>query len=153
MTEAFLQVPDDYETLREALASEITPAAIDKGLVLVPSAVTDAWSDIAAELSQAFELTQQAARAGGPVTYIVQAADLLGQLGAGRAMVACGLLSGARTLAFETRKQGIAANVLATEPASPPELVARWARRLLEAGGPSGEVVRLGAGHVGKALP
>ena len=152
MPEAYLRVPS-AGPLEDALAEAFQRASADQGVVFVAAEVSDQWSDVAAELGEAFELTRGATRAGRPVVFIVASADLLGQRGAGPAMVACGLLSGARTLAFENRKHGIPANVLATEPDSAPEDVARWARRLFEENGPSGELVRLGAGHVGKALP
>ncbi|MGH8875548.1 MAG: hypothetical protein ACRDVM_09920, partial [Acidimicrobiia bacterium] len=83
------------------------------------------------------------------VVYLVDGPDLLGQRGAGRAMVACGLLSGARTAAIE----GVAVNVVAVEEGTPPAVIAVWAGRLLERDGPTGELVRLGGSHLGKALP
>ena len=69
-----------------------------------------------------------------------------------RAMVACGLLSGARTAAIEGLKPGIPVNVLAVEDDTTPETVAMWVARLAEPGGPSGELVHLGSAHLGKAL-
>ncbi len=115
--------------------------------------VGDAWDEVASELTAAFGLTKRAAGSGAPVLYVAHSADLLGQGGAGRAMVACGLLSGTRVLALEGRKRTAPANFLAIEPASEPGAVARWSRRLLERGGPTGELVRLGSSHVGRALP
>ncbi|MFO7547685.1 MAG: hypothetical protein R6X29_02260 [Acidimicrobiia bacterium] len=123
------------------------------GLVFVAAEVGSEWPDVLAELTTAFELTRRSAQAGGPIVYVVHNDDLLGRRGPGPAMVATGLLSGARTLAFETAKVGVPANVLAVEADSPIEVIARWTVRLLEPDGPSGELVRLGALHVGKALP
>lgn len=152
MPEAYLRVPSSGP-LEDALAEEFQRAEADQGVVFEAADVSDQWREITEELGAAFDLAQAAARAGKPVVFIVSSSDLLGQRGAGPAMVACGLLSGARTLAFEGRKQGFPANVLATESDSDPRQVALWARRLFEEEGPSGEVVRLGSGHVGKALP
>jgi 3-oxoacyl-[acyl-carrier protein] reductase len=52
--------------------------------------------------------------------------DLLGRRGAGRAMVATGLLSAARTAAVELVKSGVPVNVLAVEDETDPSTVARW---------------------------
>lgn len=142
--EAVLRVPDE---MRPALAR------LDQGLVFVPSPVGDDWDAILAELTEAFHLTQQAFTDGVSVVYAVQHADLLGQRGPGPAMVATGLLSAARTTAFEGRKPGIRANVLALEDDTPAEVTATWAEMLLSGEGPTGELIRLGGSHLGKALP
>jgi hypothetical protein len=134
-------------------AAGCEPGEPEEGLVFAASGVGDGWEAVLAELTAAFELTRRAARAGGPVVYVVRHDDLLGRGGPGPAMVATGLLSGARTLAFETAKADVPANVLAVEADSTVETVARWTIRLLERDGPSGELIRLGAAHVGKALP
>ena len=56
---------------------------------------------------------------------------------------------------FEMRRAGVPVNVVATEEATPPAAVAAWVERLLTPGpgGPTGELVRLGGEHLGKALP
>jgi len=117
--------------------------------------VGDEWEDVLAQFREAFESTRRALAAGAPVVYVVDQRDLLGQRGPGAAMAATGLLSGARAAAFEMRRSGIPVNVLATEEATPPEAVAAWVGRLLDPGpgGPTGELVRLGGEHLGKALP
>ena len=147
------RVPAGLGSLGEALAAVEGP---DGALVFAADpAVGDEWEDVAAQLREAFEATRQALAAGAPVVYVVDQRDLLGQRGPGAAMAATGLLSGARAAAFEMRKAGIPVNVVATEEATPPEALARWVGRLLEAGpgGPTGELVRLGGEHLGKALP
>ncbi|MBW3666060.1 MAG: hypothetical protein KY394_00555, partial [Actinobacteria bacterium] len=79
---------------------------------------------------------------------------LLGKGGAGDAMVAAGLLSAARTAALEGARKGWTANVLAYDDESDHELVTGWAERLAEdSSGVTGEVIRLGWSHLGKALP
>jgi len=117
--------------------------------------VGDEWEDVLAQFREAFESTRRALAAGAPVVYVVDQRDLLGQRGPGAAMAATGLLSGARAAAFEMRRSGIPVNVLATEEGTPPEAVAAWVGRLLAPGpgGPTGELVRLGGEHLGKALP
>jgi hypothetical protein len=117
--------------------------------------IGDDWEAVLAQFREAFERTRRALEAGGPVVYLVDQRDLLGQRGPGAAMAATGLLSGARAAAFEMRRAGIPVNVVATEEATPPEVVADWVARLLQpgVGGPTGELVRLGGEHLGKALP
>jgi hypothetical protein len=87
------------------------------------------------------------------VVFIVAADDLLGRNGSARAMVANGLLAGARTAALENLKAGVAVNVLAVEEGPFPEAVGRWVGWLCSPGGPTGELVQLGGSHLGRALP
>lgn len=124
-----------------------------EGLVFAADVHGDDWSTVEAELTTAFELSRTAAQAGVPITYIVHNDDLLGRRGAGRAMVATGLLSAARTAAVELTKTGVAVNVLAVEDETDPSTIARWVGLVAEAGGPTGELIHLGSGHIGKALP
>ena len=118
-------------------------------------AVGDDWEDVLAELTAAFEMTQAALGAGAPVVYVVDQRDLLGQRGAGSAMVASGLLSAARSAADEARRDGVPVNVIATGADTPAAALASGLERLLapEGGGPTGELIRLGGDHLGKALP
>lgn len=122
------------------------------GLVFMADSVTDAWESVRIELRAAFELTQAAARSEQAVVYVVHNDDLLGRRGAGRAMVATGLLSAARTAALELAKRSVPVNVIAIEDDTDPATVARWASVLSAPDGPTGELVHLGAGHIGKAL-
>jgi len=127
--------------------------SVDTGSVFFANQESDDWNEIIAELTEAFEMTRDAMQHERGIVYIVHHADLLGQRGAGPAMVATGLLSGARTAAFEGRKAGIPVNVLAIDGDEPAQTLATWCRNLLERGGPTGELVRLGGSHLGKALP
>ena len=68
-------------------------------------------------------------------------------------MVATGLLSAARTLAAELKRDGVPVNVLGITPETPVEAISTWVGRLLEPGGPTGELVQLGGTQIGKALP
>lgn len=142
--EAVLRVPAQ---MRAALADVV------EGLVFAPDDVGDEWEAVRVELLEAFRLTQQAFTAGSPICYLLHHDDLLGRRGPGRAMIATGLLSAARTAAIEGRKPGVVVNVLAVDDDTDPDAVARWVTRLLEGDGPTGELVRLGSSHLGKALP
>lgn len=68
-------------------------------------------------------------------------------------MVAAGLLSAARTAAMEGSRKGWTANVVAHDDKADPAEVEEWARRMLESNGVTGELIRVGPGHIGKALP
>ena len=126
----------------------------DGALVFVAnSGVSDEWAAVLEELTEAFDLSQAAVRSGGPIVYLLDADDLLGRRGIGSAMVACGLLSAARTLALETARAGIPVNVLALGAPTTPESVRFWVEALCGPNGPNGELIRLGADHLGKALP
>ncbi len=122
------------------------------GLVFEARDCSDAWDAIAAELGLAFDLAQQASRTPAPIVFVVDGDDLLGRRGAARAMVATGLLSASRTAAVELAKSGTPVNTLAIRSDTDPAIAARWVNNLL-AGGTSGELVRLGTAHIGKALP
>lgn len=111
------------------------------------------WEAARSILMRAFRESQDAARDGSPIVYVVHYADLLGQRGAPSAMVATGLLSAARTAAVELARAGVPVNVIAVGDDTTPEAVERWAGYLTERDGPTGEVVRLDPGHLGKALP
>ena len=135
--------------LADALRESTLPAA---SLVFVADCTSDEWNDVASEMAAAFDLSQAAARSGGAVIYILGGDDLLGRRGPGAAMVACGLLSAARTLALETAKSGVPVNAIALGPDTSPQVTAFWAEALCRPGGPTGGLVQLGRDHLGKAL-
>ncbi len=152
----YLRIPPGHETLEAALlATGLRHGSADEGLVFVASgpALGEEWDAIAHELEEAFTFSQQAVRAGANIVYVVAGEDLLGQRGAGAAMVACGLLSAARTVGFEGAKPGFTANTVAPEAGADTGDTARWISRMLDSHGSTGELVRVGAGHIGKALP
>jgi hypothetical protein len=117
------------------------------------SEVGDDWPEVLAELTRAFEVARNAAIEERSFVYVVRQDDLLGRRGPGNAMVATGLLSAARTAALEGARKGWTANVLAIDPESDPALVMEWAHHLLDTDGVTGELLRIGSGHIGKALP
>jgi hypothetical protein len=140
---------------RTELAAALSAVDLPEGaLVWVTDPTTgDGWEDILSELTDAFEASQRAAKTGGPIVYVVDSDDLLGRNGSGRAMVACGLLSAARTAAIESRKTAVPVNVVALEGVTAPDTVARWVELLSQPGGPLGELIRFGGDHLGRALP
>lgn len=115
--------------------------------------VSDDWGEVLAALTRAFEASRAAAQAGDSIVYVVHNDDLLGRRGAGKAMVATGLLSAARTAALEGVRDGWTVNVLAFSNGADPETVADWADQLVESTDVAGEVLRIGPDHIGKALP
>ncbi len=115
--------------------------------------VGDDWGEIRAELDRAFQMSRAAARDEESFVYVVHHDDLLGRRGAGDAMVASGLLSAARTAALEGVRKGWTANVIARDENADPKEVKLWAERMLESHGVTGELIRIGSTHIGKALP
>ncbi len=115
--------------------------------------VGDDWEQVLGELTRAFEVTRAAAQAGDPVVYVIDNDDLLGRRGPGRAMVATGLLSAARTAALEGIRDGWTVNVIAVSDATKDEAVDAWIARLEQSPAVTGELLRIGPGHLGKALP
>lgn len=115
--------------------------------------VSDDWVEIKTELDRAFQMSRAAARAEESFVYVVHSDDLLGRRGSGNAMVATGLLSAARTAAIEGSRKGWTANVVAYDEDADPEQVTRWASWMLDSSGATGELIRIGFSHLGKALP
>jgi hypothetical protein len=121
------------------------------GLVHWAEDVDEDWASVLAELTRAFEAARSVAQGEESIVYVVRQDDLLGRRGPGNAMVACGLLSAARTAALEGARKGWTANVVAfdEEERSAAE---GWARHLLDDGNVNGELIRVGSGHIGKTL-
>ena len=115
--------------------------------------MSDDWDEVLAALTRAFEVSRAAAQAGESIVYVVQNDDLLGRRGPGKAMLAAGLLSAARTAALEGVRDGWTANVIAVSNDVDADRVADWANRLVESPDVTGEVLRIGPDHIGKVLP
>jgi hypothetical protein len=122
------------------------------GIVHWAEDVDEDWAAVLAELTRAFEVSRSSAQGEGSIVYVVRQDDLLGRRGAGNAMVACGLLSAARTAALEGARKGWTANVVAFDDVVDRAMVEAWARRLLDDGAVNGELIRVGSGHIGKTL-
>jgi hypothetical protein len=123
------------------------------GTIVWALQVSDVWDDIAAELARVFELSRAAAQSEEAIVYVVRQDDLLGRRGPGNAMVATGLLSASRTAALEGTRKGWTSNVIAYDDDADRASVEAWAERLLDSEGVTGELIRVGPGHIGKALP
>lgn len=116
--------------------------------------VGDDWEEVKAELERVFQMSREAARAAESFVYVVHHDDLLGRRGPGKAMVATGLLSAARTAAIEGSRKGWTVNVIAHDDDVDQDQVRDWAERLAgDSSGVTGELIRVGASHLGKALP
>lgn len=112
------------------------------------------WEEVRAELTRAFTMARSAALAEESFVFVVNHDGLLGRRGAGNAMVATGLLSAARTAAIEGSRKGWTANVVAFDDEADPQLVEGWAESLAaDSQGVTGELIRIGSSHLGKALP
>jgi hypothetical protein len=123
------------------------------GKVIWVGQVSDAWEDIATELARIFDLSRAAAVSEESIVYVVRQDDLLGRRGPGNAMVATGLLSASRTAALEGARKGWTSNVIAYDEDADLASVEAWSETLLDSGGVTGELIRVGPGHIGKALP
>jgi len=149
---AHLDVPSH---LRDGFtAAGVSPA--EPGAATVASAplgLAD-WQTTLDALTALYRTAKAAASQGSPIVFVVSADALLGQTGPLDAMAATGVVSAARTLAAELRKQGVPVNCLASADDTPTDEVVTWALRLLEAGpsGPTGELLQLGGAQIGKAL-
>lgn len=117
------------------------------------SEVSDDWPEVRAELERAFEMSREAAQNGDSFVYVVRNDDLLGRRGPGKAMVATGLLSAARTAAIEGSRKGWTSNVVAHDADVERDTIETWVRRMLDSDGVTGELIRIGPGHIGKTLP
>src|SRR5262249_54879221 len=104
------------------------------------------WEEVEATLADAFRRSQEAAREGEPIRFVLSQEDLLGERGAPNAILANALLSGMRTLAAE----GFVANAVAVGADADAEDLQHWIAELQAGRGVAGELVRVHAKHVGK---
>lgn len=115
--------------------------------------VGDDWAEVRAELERLFVVAREAARVSEPLVIVVNGDDLLGRGGVGNAVVATGALSAVRTAALEGVRGGWTVNLVAWEGEDGRQAAGGWAERMLDSSGVTGEVIRIGPGHLGKALP
>jgi hypothetical protein len=115
--------------------------------------VGNEWPEVVAELERVFRLSREAAQSETSFVYVVKTDHLLGRGGVGNAMVATGLLSAARTAALEGARKGWSANVIAIDDDTGVGQVESLATELLASPAITGELIRFGPGHLGKALP
>lgn len=152
MIRAAVVLPASVSALSESLASAgVADGTVTDGLVYGPPEDSPAtWEGVEEALVACFRLTREAAVAGARVVYLVSEPALLGRTTPEAGMLAAALLSGARAYAMERRRDGGAANVLAYDGGTDPDVLARWTRAMLELNGPSGALMHLGADHHGK---
>ena len=113
-----------------------------------PTAVSiDALED---ELVRAFGCMRDAAQSGETIVVFLDEDDILGVGAVADAALAHGLLGLTRALAMEGRQSGWQVNALSSTTDTPPEERVRWIEHLAEPGAACGELVRLGASHLGR---
>lgn len=149
---AHLDVPSAL--LHALVTAGIEPADPGAPTVIAAPRAASTWTETLDGLARLFHRAKAAAEQGVSVVFVVSVDALLGRTGPLDAMAATGVVSAARTLALESKKQGAVVNCVATAELTPPDETARWIIRLLEASpdGPTGELIQLGGGQVGKAL-
>jgi NAD(P)-dependent dehydrogenase (short-subunit alcohol dehydrogenase family) len=106
--------------------------------------------DIESALLDAFRTLRAAVEAGQPAVVIVRDSDLLGHGEPADAAVAAGLVGMVRAFATEGTRDGWVLNALAVDPDVTATARAEWIARLSEPNGITGELVRLGPGHLGR---
>jgi hypothetical protein len=103
-------------------------------------------------LTEAFVAVKEAVSAERPVVVLLEDGDLLGQDGIIEASVATGLLGLVRAFALEGAKPGWRVNAVSHRGAD--DLVAaREAAEWLAGSDLSGQLIRVGTGHIGKVWP
>jgi NAD(P)-dependent dehydrogenase (short-subunit alcohol dehydrogenase family) len=102
------------------------------------------------ELTRAFLCMRDAAQDGETIVVSLDEDDVQGIGGVAHAALAHGLLGLARALAVEGQKAGWQVNALSSTAATPPEERLRWIEHLALPGAANGELVRLGASHLGR---
>lgn len=149
---AHLDVPPAL--LAALIAAGIEPSDPGAPTVIAATRTTNDWDETLDGLTRMFGVAKAAAEEGASVVFVVSVDALLGRTGALDAMAATGVVSAARTLALELKKQGAVVNCVATTETTPPDEAARWIVHLLDASpeGPTGELIQLGGGQIGKAL-
>ena len=102
------------------------------------------------ELTRAFACMRDAAQAGETIVVSLDEDNIQGVGQVADAALAHGLLGLARALAVEGRKSGWQVNALSSTADTTPEERFRWIEHLADPGAANGELVRLGASHLGR---
>jgi hypothetical protein len=102
------------------------------------------------ELTRAFACMRDAAQAGETIVIALDDQDIQGVGDMAAAALAHGLLGLARAFAVEGRKTGWQVNALSSTAEASPEEWVRWIEHLAHPGAANGELVRLGASHLGR---
>jgi hypothetical protein len=123
------------------------------GLVFAPVDDLPDWDAVENELTEAFTLSREATLAEAPVVYLLRMRAVLGRAGPLDSAVAAGLVAGARALAFEGQRHARYATVIATADDVAPQTIAEAVGFAIESRGSLGQVLTLGAEHLGALLP
>ena len=128
-------------------------ASVERGFLFWMDDSVSGWDAVSAELEAAFVGSRNAASNEEPIVYVVSNDALLGRAGPEAAMVASGLLSGARTAAIEGSRKGWTVNTIAYDPDhADTAAIIEKAVWLMGDGSITGELIHVGPGHIGKAL-
>lgn len=113
--------------------------------------VGDDVGAVTVQLSEAFATIRSAVLDGSPVVVVLDDRDLLGQRTVADAAVASGLLGLVRAVALEGARAGWRINAVShrDDPAAAEEAVQALGHALAL----SGQLLRCGTGHIGKAAP
>jgi hypothetical protein len=117
---------------------------------LYQPAVTVSLDTLEDELTRAFVCMRDAAQDGETIVVALDEDDIQGVGETAAAALAHGLLGLARAFAVEGRKASWQINVLSSTADIPAEERLRWIEHLARPGAASGELVRLGASHLGR---
>lgn len=142
--------PEDQAGLR-ALGDDA--GATDEGVVFVAARDLADWPAVEDELTDAFRLAQEASVAGAPVVFVVDSDAMLGRAAPLDSMVATGLVSGARTLAFEGLRKERYVGIIATDRSDAAGDLGEAIRFAISQRAGHGQVITLGTGHAGAMFP
>jgi hypothetical protein len=117
---------------------------------LYQPAATVSLDTLEDELTRAFVCMRDAAQDGETIVVALDEDDIQGVGETAAAALAHGLLGLARAFAVEGRKTSWQINVLSSTADITAEEHLRWIEHLARPGAASGELVRLGASHLGR---
>ncbi len=121
-----------------------------RGLVYDASdSIPATWDDVATELDEVFRRTQQAAREGEPIVYVVHEPSVWGHESPLRSGLATALLGGMRSAAVELARYGVAANAVALADDAEVQRAARSVAFLLDSD-LTGQTITCGSTHLGR---
>ncbi|MFT4085414.1 MAG: hypothetical protein QM638_22765 [Nocardioides sp.] len=123
------------------------------GLVFVASRGFTDWQAVEDELSEAFGLVQEASGHDAPVVFVVETEAMLGRGEVLDAMVATGLVSGARVLAFEGLRRDRYVGIIASDRSERAGSLADAVGFATSTRAALGQVLVLGTGHAGGMFP
>lgn len=127
--------------------------SVDEGVVFVAARDLADWTSVEEELTEAFRLAQEASVAGAPVVFVIDSDAMLGRATPLDSMVATGLVSGARTLAFEGLRKERYVGIVATDRSESAGSLGEAVHFAIASRAGHGQVITLGTGHAGAMFP